>query len=88
MRIGVYGLFGFLEGIILVFYFINYFLALTFFGTLLSLLFGAMFASRNLHHPMMEAILHAPLSWFDTTPLGRILNRFGKVLKIYYFRKF
>ncbi|BGP58188.1 hypothetical protein JCM8202v2_005849 [Rhodotorula sphaerocarpa] len=34
--------------------------------------------SKTLHHASIEGILHAPMSFFDTTPLGRIQNRFSK----------
>ena len=33
---------------------------------------------RNLHNRMLSAVLHSPMSFFDTTPLGRIVNRFAK----------
>ena len=48
-------------------------------------LFGVFFAfagtraARVLHSLAIERILKAPISFFDTTPLGRIINRFSKV---------
>ena len=38
---------------------------------------GSIKASRNLFTRMLHAVLHAPLRWHDTVPLGRILNRFA-----------
>ncbi|CAG5132940.1 unnamed protein product, partial [Candidula unifasciata] len=35
-------------------------------------------ASQRLHNSMLDTILHQPMSFFDTTPLGRILNRFSR----------
>lgn len=35
-------------------------------------------ASRKLHAQLLRAVLRAPLTWYDTTPLGRILTRFSK----------
>ncbi|KAJ3029830.1 UNVERIFIED_CONTAM: hypothetical protein HDU68_010951 [Siphonaria sp. JEL0065] len=40
--------------------------------------FGAIRASRSLHQSLLASILGAPLRFFETTPLGRILNRFSK----------
>ncbi|KAG9127510.1 hypothetical protein FRC07_012919 [Ceratobasidium sp. 392] len=36
------------------------------------------YASQTLHRDALNRILHAPISFFDTTPLGRIMNRFSK----------
>ena len=33
--------------------------------------------SRNLHSGMLSKVLHAPISWFTSQPLGRIQNRFS-----------
>jgi len=38
----------------------------------------AVAASRVLHHHMLSAVLRAPLTFFETTPAGRILNRFSR----------
>lgn len=40
---------------------------------------GAMRASRVMHQQLLSNILHVPMSFFDTTPTGRIVNRFAKV---------
>ena len=40
--------------------------------------FLALAASAFLHDAMVSSVLHAPLSWFDTTPSGRIINRFSR----------
>ena len=39
---------------------------------------GAVRASRLLHKHMLKTVLRAPMSFFDMTPLGRIVNRFSK----------
>ena len=51
------------------------------FGVLLrsiALLYGSLRSSRNLHNGMIETVTRAPMSFYDTTPLGRIVNRFSK----------
>ncbi|CAO3622955.1 unnamed protein product [Cunninghamella blakesleeana] len=35
-------------------------------------------SARVLHSEMLESVIKSPMSFFDTTPLGRILNRFSK----------
>ncbi|KAJ1666298.1 hypothetical protein EV178_002409 [Coemansia sp. RSA 1646] len=34
-------------------------------------------ASREIHENMLRGVLRSPMSFFDVTPLGRILNRFS-----------
>ncbi|KAF8969223.1 ABC transporter [Flammula alnicola] len=36
------------------------------------------FASQRLHKVAIKRVMHAPMSFFETTPLGRIMNRFSK----------
>lgn len=44
----------------------------------LSLFVGNVHAGRVLHRNMLQNIIASPMSFFDTIPSGRILNRFGK----------
>lgn len=37
-----------------------------------------LWASNNLHKHALERVIHAPTQFFDTTPVGRIINRFSK----------
>lgn len=46
------------------------------FGLLLS--FQGRLASKRMHETALGHVLHAPTSFFDQTPVGRIMNRFSK----------
>ena len=52
----------------------------SFFILLATLIFtiGAIKSSYKLHNNLLENVLSAPMSFFDTTPIGRIVNRFSK----------
>jgi ABC-type multidrug transport system fused ATPase/permease subunit len=41
-------------------------------------LFGTLRASRELFHRLLFVVVHATFRWHDTTPQGRMLNRFSK----------
>lgn len=45
--------------------------------TLLLWIFCSIEASRKLHDRMAHAIFRSPMNFFETTPVGRILNRFS-----------
>lgn len=42
----------------------------------------ALYASKKLHNKMLSSVLRAPLSFFDTTPIGRILSRFSRDVNV------
>lgn len=50
---------------------------LVFVGAYIILTYSSLAASRFFHDRMAESVLRAPMSFFDTTPIGRILNRFS-----------
>ena len=63
--LGVYGALGFGEAL---------------FVSVMSLIlaYSAMKAARNLHQGLLVNIMHLPMQFFETTPLGRIVNRFSR----------
>eukprot|EP01068_Selenidium_serpulae_P008644 Selendium_serpulae@DN5036_c0_g1_i2.p1 len=65
MGIGVYGLFCLLA-------------ALMVFSFSLCMGIGVQRAAVYFHTALLDGILSAPMSFFDSTPTGRILNRFSK----------
>lgn len=52
--------------------------ALTLFLFSVTLSIAGTEASKRLLHQAMQRVLRAPMSFFDTTPLGRVMNRFAK----------
>lgn len=65
MKLGVYGALGFAQGIAI-------------FGTTVAISIGGIIASRQLHLDLLKNVLHSPMSFFESTPSGNLLNRFAK----------
>uniref|UniRef100_A0AAQ4RKA6 Multidrug resistance-associated protein 1 n=1 Tax=Gasterosteus aculeatus aculeatus TaxID=481459 RepID=A0AAQ4RKA6_GASAC len=65
MRLGVYGALGLFQG-------------LAVFGYSLSGSIGGILASRCLHQSMLYDVLRSPMSFFERTPSGNLVNRFAK----------
>jgi len=42
------------------------------------LIISSLRAAKRLHDAMLDKILHAPMVFFQTNPVGRIINRFAK----------
>ncbi|KAK3834478.1 MAG: multidrug resistance-associated protein 3 [Linnemannia gamsii] len=53
------------------------FLIATVTATYITMVTAAIRASTLLHESLLSKLLHLPMSFFDTTPLGRIVNRFS-----------
>lgn len=47
-----------------------------------TLFLGCVHASKVLHSVLLVRILRCPATYFDVTPIGRLLNRFGKDVDI------
>lgn len=65
LRLGVYGTIGLTESLMVV-------------AADLFLLFGCLHAAGLLHQNLLRNVLFSPMTFFDQTPIGRLLNRFGK----------
>nr|XP_048724560.1 multidrug resistance-associated protein 1-like isoform X2 [Caretta caretta] len=78
-KLGIYGLLGFIQGLLVCY------------GAYV-LTRGSLCASRTLHNHMLANVLHLPLQYFETNPVGQIINRFTKDMFIidlrfhYYLR--
>ncbi|KAJ3384810.1 hypothetical protein HDU92_003409 [Lobulomyces angularis] len=44
-------------------------------------LYSGIKAARNLHKKLLETVLGAPMRFFETTPIGRVLNRFSRDIR-------
>uniref|UniRef100_A0A674EA21 ABC-type glutathione-S-conjugate transporter n=1 Tax=Salmo trutta TaxID=8032 RepID=A0A674EA21_SALTR len=53
-------------------------LGIAIFGTTVAISVGGIIASRHLHMDLLKNVLHSPMSFFETTPSGNLLNRFAK----------
>uniref|UniRef100_A0A669C4E3 Canalicular multispecific organic anion transporter 2 n=1 Tax=Oreochromis niloticus TaxID=8128 RepID=A0A669C4E3_ORENI len=65
MRVGVYAALGFAQGILIMI-------------ASFTLAMGNIGAAKKLHVNLLTNKFHTPQSFFDTTPIGRIINRFSK----------
>ncbi|XP_053393096.1 multidrug resistance-associated protein 1-like isoform X2 [Mercenaria mercenaria] len=69
LRLGIYGLLGFIQGVFIL-------------AASISLFIGNVRAGRRIHSWILRNIVASPMSFFDTTPGGRILNRFSKDIDV------
>ncbi|CAD5116964.1 DgyrCDS5802 [Dimorphilus gyrociliatus] len=64
-RLAIYGVFGIGQ-------------VLSVLGITLTIAFGSMIAASTIHSQLLMNIVKSSMKFFDTTPLGRILNRFSR----------
>ncbi|KAG0259962.1 hypothetical protein BG011_002238 [Mortierella polycephala] len=64
--IGIYAVFGLVYSILVVF------------QAIILQCYCGIRSARVLHEKMLRSVLRSPMMFFDTTPMGRILNRFSK----------
>ncbi|KAG8445986.1 hypothetical protein GDO86_013747 [Hymenochirus boettgeri] len=65
MRLGVYAALGLLQGLFVM-------------TSSFTLWIAGIGAARTLHSALLDNKMHTPQSFYDTTPIGRIINRFSK----------
>ncbi|KAM5130614.1 multidrug resistance-associated protein 1 isoform 1-T1 [Callospermophilus lateralis] len=65
--LGVYGGLGIAQGIAVL-------------GYSMTVSIGGIFASRRLHLDLLQQVLRSPMSFFERTPSGNLVNRFSKEL--------
>ncbi|KAI1315141.1 hypothetical protein EDD11_001246 [Mortierella claussenii] len=53
------------------------YMSLNFAVTYAIMVFAGLRAATRIHNDLLDSILRLPMSFFDTTPLGRIVNRFS-----------
>ncbi|KAG0322889.1 hypothetical protein BG000_002779, partial [Podila horticola] len=53
------------------------FMVATFLVTYVVMVMAGLRACQRLHEQLLASVMHLPMSFFDTTPLGRIVNRFS-----------
>lgn len=56
-----------------------------FFGSVIVWKYSCIYGSRYFHDRMFKNILRAPMSFFETTPIGRLLNRFTEDINVIDF---
>lgn len=54
------------------------FLGIAVFGYSMVVSIGGIFASRHLHLNLLHSVLRSPMSFFERTPSGNLVNRFSK----------
>uniref|UniRef100_A0A287B6A6 Multidrug resistance-associated protein 1 n=1 Tax=Sus scrofa TaxID=9823 RepID=A0A287B6A6_PIG len=67
VRLSVYGALGISQGV-------------TVFAYSMAVSIGGIFASRRLHLDLLHNVLRSPMSFFERTPSGNLVNRFSKEL--------
>uniref|UniRef100_A0A8C4NUZ9 ABC-type glutathione-S-conjugate transporter n=1 Tax=Dicentrarchus labrax TaxID=13489 RepID=A0A8C4NUZ9_DICLA len=65
LKLTVFGALGFVQGIAI-------------FGTTVAISICGIIASRHLHMELLINVLRSPMSFFECTPSGNLLNRFAK----------